>query len=72
MPEEYIECPELCGKTIQKIRVYKATSEGVEMQIDLTDQTSFACSFCFKPVFEATLIRTGGSMPEVLHTYELE
>ena len=72
MPEEYIECPELCGKTIRKIRVYKATVEGVEMQIDLTDDTSFACSFCIKPLFEASLIRSGGGMPEVLHTYELE
>lgn len=72
MPEEYLECPELCGKTIDKIRIYKATAEGVEMQIDLTNGTSLACSFCIKPVFEASLIRTGSSLPEVLQTYELE
>ena len=72
MPEGYVEIPELCGKTIQKVRIYKATEEGVEMQIDLTDGTSLACSFCVKPEFEASLLRAGASMPEILQTYELD
>ena len=72
MPEEYVECPEISGKTIQKVRIYKGTDEGTEMQIDLTDGTSLACSFCVRPLFEATLIRRGGSMPEILQKYELE
>lgn len=72
MPEEYVECPELCGKTIKKIRIFKATPEGVEMQVDLTDDTSFACSFCIKPLFEASLIKSGTGMPEILQTYELD
>ena len=71
MPEEYVECPEVCGKTIERVRIYKSTSEGTEMQIDLTDGTSLACSFCYKPEFEANLIRTAGSTLEILQTYEL-
>ncbi len=72
MPEEYVECPEVLGKTVHKIRIYKTTSEGTDMQLDFTDGCTLACSFCVKPVFEASLIRTSDGMPEVLHTYELE
>ena len=72
MPENYIECPELCGKTIEMVRVYKDDGDGTEMQIDLTDGTSFSCSFCVKPVFEASVIKTGQSVPETLHTYDLK
>ncbi len=71
MLQEYVECPEICGKTIQRIRVYKGNDDGIEMQIDLTDGTSLACSFCVKPEFEANLIRNGGSKLDILHTYEL-
>ncbi len=72
MPDEYIECYEIAGKTIKKVRIYKGTDEGTEMQIDLTDGTSLACSFCVKPLFEASLIRLGGSMPEIIQKYELD
>lgn len=72
MPDEYIEVPEICDKLIQNVRIYRSTSEGTEMQIDLADGTSFSCSFCVKPAFEARLIRNRGTMPEILHTYELD
>ncbi len=71
MPENFIECPELCGKTIEMVRIYKDDGDGTEMQIDMTDGTSFSCSFCVKPVLEASVIKTGQSVPETLHTYDL-
>ena len=72
MSKDYIECPELRGKTIKRVRVYRDTGEGTEMQIDLVDGTSFACSFCVTPVFEAKLIRAGVDGTETLFVYELE
>ena len=71
MAEEFVECPELCGKTIKLVRIYHDEGDGTEMQIDLTDGTSFSCSFCVKPSFEASVIRTTSSVPETLHTYQL-
>lgn len=72
VPEDYVDCPELCDKTIEKVRIYKVNSEGIDMQIDLTDGTVFSCSFCAKPVFEARLMTSEGSLTEVLQSYELE
>lgn len=71
MPEDNIECPEVCGKTIKSVRFYRDQGEGVEMQMDLTDGTSFTCSFCVEPVCEAKLIRPGKRGIEMLCTYEL-
>ena len=45
MQDDYIECPELSGKTIQNLRIYKDTGDGTNVQIELADGTSFSC-FC--------------------------
>lgn len=71
MSNDYVGCPELSGKTIKLVRVYRDGGNGVEMQIDLTDGTSFSCSFCVEPLFEAKLIRPGPSDIETLCTYAL-
>lgn len=71
MTEDYVECPELCGKTIKMVRIYRDNGDGTEMQIDLMDGTCFTGSFCVTPVFEAKLIRAGVSSIETLNTYEL-
>jgi len=72
MTHDYVECAELSGKTIQSLRIYKDTGDGTELQIDLTDGTSFFCSFNVQPVVEANLIRAGAGEPEVLRKYDLE
>gem|GEM_PF-1489567 len=54
--DDFVECSQVSGKTIQSLRIYKDTGDGTELQIDLTDGTSFSCSFSVKPVVEA---RTG-------------
>ena len=41
MREDYVECADLSGKTIQTLRIYKDTGDGTEIQIELTDGTSF-------------------------------
>lgn len=70
--DEYVEISEIRSKTIESVRIYKSTSEGTEMQIDLTDGTSFSCSFCMTPSYEARLIRRDSSLPQILYTYKLE
>ncbi len=69
--DEYIECPELRGKTIQMLRIFKDEGDGAELQIDFTDGTSFSGSFCVNAVLEARLMRGGSQVPEVLQKYEL-
>ena len=72
MSDDYIECPQLSGKTIQSLRVYKDNGDGTELLIDLTDGTSFTFTLCVKPIAEAALIRSGVGEPEVLYRYDLE
>jgi hypothetical protein len=70
--ENCMECPELSGKTIQTLRIYKDTGDGVEIQLDLTDGTSFSYSVCHAPVAKAILYKGGGAgTPQVLRDYEL-
>jgi hypothetical protein len=40
MQENYVECPELSGRTIQALRIYKDTGDGTDVQIALTDGTT--------------------------------
>jgi hypothetical protein len=46
MQKGYVECSELSGKTIQAVRIFKDTGDGTDVQIDLTDGTSFTRSLC--------------------------
>jgi hypothetical protein len=71
MTADYVECPELSGKTIQTLRIYRNTGDGTEMQIDLTDGRSFSCSLCNQQTVKAALYRGGTGSPETLLDYEL-
>jgi hypothetical protein len=72
MTDDHIECPQVSGKTIQTLRIYKDTGDGTELLMDLTDGTSFSFTLSVKPTAEAALIRSGVGEPEVLHRYDLE
>jgi hypothetical protein len=69
--EDYVECPEVSGKTIQTLRIYKSTSDGTEMQIELTDGTSFSCSLSYLPNIKASLYKGGVGTPVILREYEV-
>lgn len=71
MNEDYVECSELSGKTIRTLRVYKDGHDGTEIQIDLTDGTSFSCCVSHPPVVTASLYQGGVGTPKVLRDYEL-
>jgi hypothetical protein len=71
MQDNYIECPELAGKTIQTIRIHRDTGEGTNIQINFSDGTTFACSFTIRPNVEASLYKGGVGTPKVLQKYEV-
>jgi hypothetical protein len=71
MQDDYVECPELSGKTIQTLRIHRDTREGTDVQIDLTDGTSFTCSLCQQPTVKASLYRGGVGTPETIRSYEI-
>ena len=71
MNQDYVECSEVSGKTIRTLRIYKDESEGTEIQIDLTDGTSFSCCVSHTPAVTAALYQGGIGAPTVLRDYDL-
>jgi len=71
MQDEYVECPELSGKTIQTLRIYKDTGDGTDVQIELTDGTSFSCRLYHRPSVKASLYKGGVGTPETIRSYEI-
>ena len=71
MQNNYIECPELAGKTIQEFRIHRDTGEGTNVEIKLTDGTTFSCSLNNRPDVTASLYRGGVGTPEVLQSYKV-
>jgi hypothetical protein len=71
MQEDYIECSELSGKTIQTLRIHKDTGDGTDVQIELTDGTTFSCCLSNQPAVKESLYRGGAGTPETLQSYEI-
>jgi hypothetical protein len=55
MKADFIDCPEVSGKTIQLLRIHRDTGDGTRVQIELTDGTSFTCYVTVRPAVEASL-----------------
>jgi hypothetical protein len=70
MADNCVECPELAGKTIKSLRLYKNSDQGNEVIIELTDGTYFSCCLETKSTLSATLFRLCIGTPEVLRNYE--
>jgi hypothetical protein len=71
MKEDYVECSDLSAKTIQTLRIYKDTGDGTEIQIELTDGTSFSCCVSHTTTVIASHYKGGIGSPEILHNYEV-
>jgi hypothetical protein len=71
MQGDYVECPELSGKTIQTLRIHKDNGDGTDIEIELTDGTSFSCCLSNQPAVKACLYRGGVGTPETLCSYEI-
>ena len=71
MADDFVECPELAGKTIQLLRIHRDVGEGTSVQIELTDGTSFTCYVSIRPNVEASLYKGGVGVPETIRSYEI-
>jgi len=71
MQQDYVECSELSGKTIRCPYSCADTGDGTDIQIELTDGTSFSCCLSNQPAVKASLYRGGVATPETLHSYEI-
>ena len=70
MNEGYVECPDLSGKTIQRLQVFRNTGEGAEVQIEFTDGTSFSCAVSHPMTVKASLYKGGIGTPQIVRDYE--
>jgi hypothetical protein len=70
MQDNYIECPELAGKTIQVFRIHRDTGDGTNVEIQLTDGTNFSCVLNHRPEINTTLYKGGIGTPEILFSHE--
>jgi hypothetical protein len=70
MPEAYIDCPELTGKTIRLLLIHRDTGDGSRVQIELTNGTSFSCYVTVSPAVEAFLYKGGAGVPETIRDYK--
>ena len=71
MKTDFIDCPELAGKTIQLLRIHRDVGEGTSVQIELTDGTSFTCYVSIRPNVEASLYKGGVGTPETIRNYKI-
>jgi hypothetical protein len=67
---DFIDCPEVAGKTIQLLRIHRDVGEGTSVQIELTDGTSFTCYVTVRPAVEASLYKGGAGAPETIRDYK--
>jgi len=66
---DHYACPGVEGKIVRAIQIYKSSTDGCEVLIEFTDDTSLSCSLEVDYTVKANLIRTGVGTPEVLRDY---
>jgi hypothetical protein len=71
MREDYVECSELSGKTIQTLRIHRDIGDGTDVKSQLAAGTSFSCFLSNKSAVKASLYRGGVGTPETLQSYEI-
>ncbi len=57
MTRDYVECPEVAGKTIKALKLYEDDTDGCETLIEFTDGTSFSSFVSYQPTFKANIVR---------------
>jgi hypothetical protein len=70
--DDPIDCPDVVGKTIQNLKLYRDAVDGTEIQIDFTDGTSFVCCVENQVKVGASLLVCGAGEPKVLRKFDLE
>ena len=67
----FIDCPEVIGKTVKRLRLYPETVDGVEAIIEFADGTNLSWCTVHKSSTKAMLFRSGIGTPEVLNEYDI-
>lgn len=70
MTKDFVECPEVAGKTIKALKLYEDDTEGCETLIEFTDGTSFSSSVSYQPTVKGTLFEGGAGTPKIIRDYE--
>ncbi len=70
MTRDYVECPELAGKTIKSLKLYEDDTDSCETLIEFTDGTSFSSSVSYQATFKGTLFEGGVGTPKIIRDYE--
>ena len=68
---DFLDCPEVAGKTIQLLRIHRDTGDGSRIQIEFTDGTSFTCCVAIHPAVEASLYKGGAGAPQTIRDYKI-
>lgn len=71
MSREYVECPEIEGKTVKSAKIYEDAVDGCETVIEFTDGTSFSSCVSYQLAVKGTLFKGGVGPPLVIRDYEL-
>ena len=61
-----IQCGELAGKVVRDCSIYEDGSDGPEVLIEFTDDTTFSVSLKTIVAVEAKCIRDDGGQPQVI------
>jgi hypothetical protein len=69
---DFVECPEVAGKTIKALKIYKYEDDvdGCETLVEFTDGTSFSSSVSYQPTVKGTLFECGVGTPKIIRDYE--
>ena len=70
MAREFVECPEVAGKTVKALKIYEDNEDACETLIEFTDGTSFSSSVSYRPAVKGTLFKGGAGVPQVICDYE--
>ena len=71
MREDYVECSELSGKTIQTLRIHRDIGDGIDVEIPLAAGTSFSCFLLNKSAVKASLYEVGLAPLKRSRSYEI-
>ena len=67
-----VDCPDVIGKIIQALKVYRDAVDGTEIKIDFTDGTSLVCCVENQMKVNANLLVCGNGEPRVLRKFPME
>jgi len=69
VPEPFIDCEDVVGKTVHSLKIYPNSDGASETILEFTDGTAFSLSVVNEPRVRGLLYRVGIGTLEVLKEY---